>query len=112
MSHLLPGSGLVIVNKWVPSNGNLNVSFDNGRSIGSLYMPKVDVPVAFSADPPPTNGNPFYTAEPPSSLSNPQVVPCPTGTTTVTLSASASGTYYVYAYSGIFRPSMEGSSQT
>lgn len=110
--NLTPPAGLIDAFSWVPNDGDLVVSFDNGRSIGSLYLSKVDVPIAFSATPTPPNGNPFYTTEPPDDESNPQTVPMPLATTSVTLSATSAETYYVFAYSGIYRPSMEGPSQT
>ena len=110
MAQILPGPGLVNAYTWVPNNGPLTLSFNNGRSIGSLYLSKLDVPVSCSATPTPENGNPFYIAVPPVGVSNPQVIPCPLGTITVTLSAAASGTYYAFAYTGNYRPSMEGAS--
>lgn len=100
--------GVGNVYKWIPNSGALVVSLGGSRAIGSIYMSLVDTPIAFSASPTPENGNPFYTAHPPSGQNNPQVINVPEGSTAVTLTASSSGTHYVFAYSGNFRPSMEG----
>lgn len=103
MGYLIPGQGLTNVQAWVPNSGPLTVTFGDSRAVNALYLPKVDTNITFEAD-----GTPFYTAVPPSGQSNPQTVNVPIGTTTVTLSASGSATYYVFSYTGNFRPSMEG----
>ena len=106
-----PQGGNVNAYAWIPNSGTLEVSFSGNQAVNALYLPLVDTNISFSATPDPENGNPFYTATPPADGSNPQVVNTPNGTTTVTLSASASGTHYVFAYTGNFRPSMEGPSK-
>jgi len=97
---------------WIPNSGPLVISFAANQPIGSVYLSKVDVPIAFSAEPVPTDGNPFYTATPPGGGNNPQTIPMPTGTIQVTLTATSAETYYVVATSGIARLLMEGSSAT
>jgi hypothetical protein len=96
--------------KWIPNSGPLTVALMNGRVIASLWMPKVDIAVTFSATPTPASGNPFYTASPPSDLTNPQVVEMPPGTLSVQLSGTSSQTYYVWASTGFWRPAMMGPS--
>jgi hypothetical protein len=97
---------------WVPNDGPLVITLVNYQGvqipIGSIYLPKADVPIACSASPTPGGGNPFYTVSP--SGNNPQTIPVPSGTMQVTLTASSAETYYVFAASGIFRPLMEGAS--
>ena len=97
---------------WVPNDGDLLLFFATGLPIGSLYLPKVDVPISVNAEPVPPNGNPFYTATPPAEGNNPQTIPVPPGTTQVSLSASSAETYYVVVTSGRARLLMEGSSST
>ena len=105
-----PQGGSVFVYPWIPNDGELNITLSGNQAVNALYLSLVDTNISFSAFPTPENGNPFYTATPPADGSNPQVVNTPTGTTTVTLSASSSETYYVFAYTGTFRPSMTGPS--
>jgi len=95
---------------WTPNAAPLVIAFESNQPIGALYLSKVDVPIAFSAEPVPPGGNPFYTATPPDDGNNPQTVPLPPGTIQVTLTATSSETYYVVATSGIARLLMEGSS--
>jgi hypothetical protein len=96
---------------WVPNDGPLTISTTQG-AIGSLYLDRADITIAFSATPTPPNGNPFYTILPPglTFTSNPQVVPMPAGTTSVSLSGTSAEVYYILAQSGVYRPSMEGPS--
>ena len=94
---------------WIPNDGALVISF-GGPAIKSLYLNWVDVDIAFSAFPTPMNGNPFYTATPPTGKSNPQVVPMPHGTTQVTLSGTSASTHYVVAADTHYRPSLTGAS--
>jgi hypothetical protein len=103
MGYLIPGQGSVNSYAWIPNDGPLTVSFGGTQAVNALYLPKVDTNITFEAD-----GVPFYTAIPPNSESNPQTVNVPIGTTAVTLTATGSGTYYVFSYTGSFRPSMEG----
>lgn len=97
---------------WVPNDGPLVITLENYQGvqipIGSLYLPKADVPISCSATPTPPNGNPFYVVTP--SENNPQTIPMPAGTMQVTLTATSAETYYVFAASGIFKPLMEGAS--
>lgn len=100
--------------KWIPNDGPLVVTLENSLgnaiTIGSLYLPNVDVEIEFAASPTPPNGNPFYVASPPSEETNPQTIPMPAGTMQVTLTASSATAHYVFAASGIYRPLMEGAS--
>jgi len=97
---------------WIPSDGPLVISFAGNQPIGAVYISKVDVPIALSAEPVPPLGNPFYTATPPDGGNNPQTIPLPPGTIQVTLTATSAETYYVVTTSGIARLLIEGSSST
>jgi hypothetical protein len=103
-----PQGGSVFVYPWIPNDGELNITLSGNQAVNALYLSLVDTNISFSAFPTPENGNPFYTAHPPTDGSNPQTVNTPTGTTTVTLSAASSGMHYVFAYTGNYRPSMSG----
>lgn len=98
---------------WVPNDGPLVIDLasfvptpGSAQTIGSIYFPKLDIPVTCAATPTPENGNPFYIAVP--VANNPQTIPVPKGSTTITLTASSASTYYVWASLGIFRPLLEG----
>lgn len=96
------------VTSWVPNSGPLIVTLPNDQPIGSIYLPKLDFALTCVAVPTPELGNPFYTAEPPGSVANPQTIPMPIGTTQVTLSGVSASTYYVWAFSGMARLLMGG----
>ena len=98
----------VVAVSWIPNDGPLVITspFEYHKTIGSLYLPSVDVQISFSATPTPENGNPFYIAKP--VVNNPQTIPMPEGTTSVTLTATSSVKHYVWASSGVFRPLLEG----
>jgi len=98
--------------KWIPNNGALVITLPDDQPIGSIYLPKLNFVLSCSAEPVPSKGNPFYVASPPSSMTNPQTIPMPIGTTQVTLSGSSSSTYYVWAFSGLARLLIGGPSAT
>jgi hypothetical protein len=89
---------------WTPSDGPLDIAFEDNQYVRTLWFPTMPYAVSFSATPTPLNGNPFYIANEDGLENGPEIVPLPQGTLSVTATGTTSQLVYVYASSYAFNP--------